>query len=82
MPDNVNRLLIVDEDAGVVDFVGDIAKRVGYAVASATSGARFLQLLESFQPSLILLELQLSDTDGVELLRSLGTRACAANVVH
>ena len=81
MPDNVNRLLIVDEDAGVVDFVGDIAKRVGYAVASATSGARFLQLLESFQPSLILLELQLSDTDGVELLRSLGTRACAANVV-
>ena len=39
MADNVNRLLIVEEDAAVVDLVGKVAKRVGYAIASATSGA-------------------------------------------
>ena len=81
MADNVNRLLIVDEDATVADFVGRIAKRVGYAVASAASGASFVQLLESFQPSMIMMELRLPDTDGVELLRSLGARACTASVV-
>jgi EAL domain-containing protein (putative c-di-GMP-specific phosphodiesterase class I)/CheY-like chemotaxis protein len=81
MADNVNRLLIVDEDAAVVDLVGKVAKRVGYAVAAATSGAGFVQLLESFQPSLVMMELHLPDTDGVELLRSLAARACAANVV-
>jgi EAL domain-containing protein (putative c-di-GMP-specific phosphodiesterase class I)/CheY-like chemotaxis protein len=81
MADNVNRLLIVDEDGAVGDFVGRIARRIGYAVASAKSGAAFVQLLESFQPSLILMELHLPDTDGVELLRSLAARACAANIV-
>jgi EAL domain-containing protein (putative c-di-GMP-specific phosphodiesterase class I) len=81
MADNVNRLLIVDEDGGVTDFVGRVARKGGYAVASATSGAGFVQLLESFQPSLIMMEMHLPDTDGVELLRSLGARGCAANVV-
>jgi EAL domain-containing protein (putative c-di-GMP-specific phosphodiesterase class I)/ActR/RegA family two-component response regulator len=81
MADNVNRLLIVDEDVAIVDFVGKVAKRVGYAVATATSGAGFVQLLESFQPSLVIMELNLPDTDGVELLRSLAARACTANVV-
>ena len=81
MADNVNRLLIVDEDGAVTDFVGDVAQTVGYTVASAASGAGFVQLLESFQPSLIMMELHLPDTDGVELLRSLAARACTANVV-
>jgi EAL domain-containing protein (putative c-di-GMP-specific phosphodiesterase class I)/CheY-like chemotaxis protein len=81
MADNVNRLLIVEEDVAVLDFIGKVAKRVGYTVARATSGAGFVQLLESFQPSLVIMELRLPDTDGVELLRSLGARACTANVV-
>ena len=40
-----------------------------------------MQLLESFQPSLVVMELHLPDTDGVELLRSLAARGCTANVV-
>jgi EAL domain-containing protein (putative c-di-GMP-specific phosphodiesterase class I)/CheY-like chemotaxis protein len=81
MADNVNRLLIVDEESDVTDFVGNVARNVGYTVASAPSGAGFVQLLEAFQPSLIMMELHLPDTDGVELLRSLAARACTANVV-
>ena len=57
MADNVNRLLIVEEDEAVVGFVAKVAKRVGYTVASASTGARFVQLLESFQPSLVIMEL-------------------------
>jgi DNA-binding response OmpR family regulator len=81
MADNVNRVLIVEEDEAVVGFVAKVAKRVGYAVASAATGAGFVQLLDSFQPSLVIMELHLPDTDGVELLRSLGARGCTANVV-
>ena len=81
MADNVNRLLIVDEDGAVADFVAAVARKIGYTVASVRSGAGFVQLLESFQPSLIVMDLHLSDTDGVELLRSLGARACTASVV-
>ena len=81
MADNVNRLLIVDEDGAVADLVGAVARKIGYTVASVRSGAGFVQLLESFQPSLIVMDLHLSDTDGVELLRSLGARAYTASVV-
>jgi EAL domain-containing protein (putative c-di-GMP-specific phosphodiesterase class I)/CheY-like chemotaxis protein len=81
MADNVNRLLIVDEEHEVADFVAGVARNVGYAVACAPSGASFVQLLESFQPSLIMMDLSLPDTDGVELLRSLAARACPASIV-
>jgi EAL domain-containing protein (putative c-di-GMP-specific phosphodiesterase class I)/CheY-like chemotaxis protein len=81
MTDNVNTLLIVEHDAAVVDLVGKAAKDVGFAVASAAAGASFVQLLESFQPSLIVMGLKLPDTDGTELLTSLAARACTANIL-
>lgn len=81
MADNVNRVLVVDEEPDVVDFIGRTARAAGYSVASARSGAEFVQLYETFLPSLILMELQLPDTDGVELLRSLAARGCTAAIV-
>jgi len=81
MADNFNRLLIVDEEREAADFVAGVARNIGYAVATAPSGASFVQLLESFQPSLVMMDLRLPGTDGVELLRSLAARACPANVV-
>jgi EAL domain-containing protein (putative c-di-GMP-specific phosphodiesterase class I)/CheY-like chemotaxis protein len=81
MADNVNKLLIVDRDAAVVDLVGKVAKDAGYAVASAASVASFVQLLDSFQPSLVVMAPNAPDTDGVELLTSLATRASTANIL-
>ena len=75
MADNVNRLLIVEEDAAVVDSVVGVAKHVGFTVASTASAAGFVQLLESFRPSLVMMATQLLDSDGVALLESLASRA-------
>ena len=80
MADNVNRLLIVEEDAAVVDSVAKIAKHAGYAVASTASAAGFVQLLESFRPSLVMIA-ALPDGDGAALLEALAARACTSNVV-
>ena len=81
MADNFNRLLIVEQDAAVVDLVGKVAKEAGYAVASAASSASFAGLLESFQPSLVIIEPNLPDADAVDLLTSLAARASTANVL-
>jgi EAL domain-containing protein (putative c-di-GMP-specific phosphodiesterase class I)/CheY-like chemotaxis protein len=81
MADNVNRLLVADEERGVIDFVGRVARQLGYSVASAHTGVEFVRLYESFQPSLILMDLSLPDTDGVELLRSLAARGCTASIM-
>jgi EAL domain-containing protein (putative c-di-GMP-specific phosphodiesterase class I)/CheY-like chemotaxis protein len=81
MADNVNRLLIVDDEPGVVDFVAAMGRKLGYTVATTPSGAEFLRLVDSFRPTMIVMDLHLPDTDGVQLLRLLVSRGCKANIV-
>jgi EAL domain-containing protein (putative c-di-GMP-specific phosphodiesterase class I)/CheY-like chemotaxis protein len=81
MGDNVNRLLVVDDEPGIVDLIANVARRLDYSVASASSAAEFLSLVDSFRPTLILLDLHLPDTDGVQLLRMLVARDCKAHVL-
>ena len=81
MSDNVNKLLIAEHDIAVVDAIGKAAKDAGFAVASVASGAPFVQLLESFQPSLIVLAVDSPDADCTNFLTSLAARACTANVL-
>jgi EAL domain-containing protein (putative c-di-GMP-specific phosphodiesterase class I)/CheY-like chemotaxis protein len=81
MTDNVNRLLVVDDEPGVVDFVGALGRKLGYTVATTPSGAEFLRLVETFRPTMIVMDLHLPDTDGVELLRLLVARGCKASIV-
>jgi EAL domain-containing protein (putative c-di-GMP-specific phosphodiesterase class I)/CheY-like chemotaxis protein len=81
MGDNVNRLLVLDDEPGIVDFIANVARRVDYSVASASTAAEFLPLVDAFRPTLILLDLHLPDTDGVELLRMLVARDCKAHIL-
>jgi EAL domain-containing protein (putative c-di-GMP-specific phosphodiesterase class I)/CheY-like chemotaxis protein len=81
MADNINRLLIVDDEPSVVAFVATVARRFDYAVASARTASEFLHLVDTFRPTLILMDLHLPDNDGVELLRLLGARGCKASIV-
>jgi EAL domain-containing protein (putative c-di-GMP-specific phosphodiesterase class I)/CheY-like chemotaxis protein len=81
MSDNVNRLLIVDDEPGVVDFIAAAAHQLDYTVASAGTAAEFLTLVDSFRPSLIVMDLHLPDGDGVELLRMLVARGFKAPIV-
>ena len=81
MADNVNKLLIVEHDAAVAALVGKVAENAGYGVARAASGAAFVQLLESFHPTLIVIGADLPGTKSSELLTSLAARACTANIL-
>jgi EAL domain-containing protein (putative c-di-GMP-specific phosphodiesterase class I)/CheY-like chemotaxis protein len=81
MADNVNRLLIVEQDAAVVALISRVADEAGFAVASAPSVASLVHLIESFQPSLVVVDANLPDADAAALLTSLAARARAANVL-
>jgi EAL domain-containing protein (putative c-di-GMP-specific phosphodiesterase class I)/CheY-like chemotaxis protein len=81
MADNVNRVLIVDDEPGVVDFIASVAAKLDYSVANAASAAEFLTLVDTFRPTLIVLDLHLPDTDGLELLRLLAARDCKSPVL-
>jgi EAL domain-containing protein (putative c-di-GMP-specific phosphodiesterase class I)/ActR/RegA family two-component response regulator len=81
MTDNINRLLIVDGEQTAVDFVTGVAAGMGFAVAQAEDPATLLSLVESFRPTVVLLDLQLPQGDGVEILRLLVARDCKADII-
>lgn len=70
---DINRLLVVDDQADILEFIATVAELVGYRVATAQSADRAFSLLREFDPSLIILDLQMPDMDGIELIRELAT---------
>jgi EAL domain-containing protein (putative c-di-GMP-specific phosphodiesterase class I)/CheY-like chemotaxis protein len=78
---NPNRLLVVDDEPGIVAFIEEVAEDMGYAVESTDSPARFATLVGEFKPSVVMLDLQLPQADGVELLRSLSDANSQAQVL-
>lgn len=63
------KLLIVEDDALLLDGLVQALTSDGYAVDAATKGAEACALLQSSQYSLIILDLGLPDRDGGLLLR-------------
>jgi len=79
--DNPNRLLVVDDEPDIVAFIEEVAADMGYAVESTDGPAQFKTLLDGFKPSVVILDLQLPQADGVVLLRSLSDAGNGAKVL-
>ncbi|MEN9204953.1 MAG: response regulator transcription factor [Thermostichales cyanobacterium SZTDM-1c_bins_54] len=61
------RLLIIDDDTSVRQLLQRYLQQQGHSVQTAASGAAALPLLSSFNPDLVILDLNLPDTSGYEL---------------
>lgn len=75
-----NRLCVVDDDDGVCSLIRDVAERIGFSVSVAHSEAEYVQVSAQAVPAVIVLDLQLPGTDGVELLRRLAEQRCRAAI--
>ena len=80
-PMNRNRLLIVDDEAAARELFADVAEGLGFVAAEASNLSEFTIALERFDPTALLLDLSLQETDGVELLRTLGELKCPSPVL-
>lgn len=65
------RLLVVDDDDDICDIVSEVAEAMGFAVVTISNAAEFETTYRSQQPEVIVLDLNMPGTDGVELLRFL-----------
>jgi len=63
------RILVVDDDALTRRSLRAMLERAFYKVETAEGGAQALGLLASYQPDLILLDIQMPDMDGLEVCR-------------
>ena len=63
------RILAVDDDPTVLRYVRDALSRAGYAPVVTTDPEEALRILESDRPRLVLLDLMLPGSDGIELMK-------------
>jgi two-component system, cell cycle response regulator DivK len=65
------RILVVDDNASNLKLFTYLLASPAHDVRTATDAREALDVLTSFQPDLILMDIQLPDIDGLELTRQL-----------
>lgn len=63
------KILLVDDDRDVLEFVSRAFLRIGYEVVSATDGEQALALVTAAQPDIVVLDVVLPGIDGFEVCR-------------
>jgi DNA-binding response OmpR family regulator len=67
----MRRVLIVDDDPKVCETLDRYLSHAGYATASALDGAKALEMVQTFAPDLVVLDLMLPRVGGLEICRML-----------
>lgn len=66
-----SKILVADDDQSLVRTLTWILKENGYDVVTAPGGEGLLQMLETERPNLLLLDIMMPKTDGLQLLERL-----------
>jgi len=75
------RVLVIDDDPGIRDYLETVALRLGYSVTVAGDGEEALATLDQSKPDIITLDAVLPGMDGLETLRLLKQRLPEVPVV-
>jgi two-component system OmpR family response regulator len=67
------RLLVVEDDANIVELLSASLRYAGFEVAGARDGRQALRLAREFRPDLIVLDVMLPGIDGFEVVRRLSS---------
>lgn len=73
-------VLIVEDNDLNLQLFEDVLEAEGISTLSATSGATAIELAQSEQPDLILMDIQLPEISGLEATRQLKTHETAARI--
>ncbi len=65
------RILIVEDDENIADFIKRGLFQKGYEVEVASTGTRGLELAKAINPDVVILDLILPDMDGIDVCREM-----------
>jgi len=80
-PESAFRVLVIDDDPGVRDYMEALVSRQGYRVSAAADAEEALAGLDRTKPDIITLDVVLPGIDGLETLRRLKQRLPEVPVV-
>jgi two-component system, OmpR family, alkaline phosphatase synthesis response regulator PhoP len=67
------RILVVDDEAPIVDLVRGYLEREGFLVESATDGRSAVDAVRASAPDVVVLDVMLPGVDGIEVCRQIRT---------
>ena len=73
------KIMIADDDTGIIDAVAMMLEFEGYTVSSTVNGASVLELKNNY-PDLLLLDVQMPGLDGREICRKLKEKEDTRNI--
>lgn len=65
------KILIVDDEPDIVEFISYNLKSKGYLISTAKDGVEAIRKAKEFQPDLILLDVMMPNKDGIQTIREL-----------
>ena len=74
-------ILVVDDDADIREVLGDRLESLGYRVLVAETAKAGLELLERQNPQLVLLDIEMPDMNGIDMLREIRRKEHDVTVV-
>jgi len=71
IPSMLPKILVADDNPNIISFVQPTLEREGYSVLTASDGAEALFKWESEHPSLIILDIEMPDPNGLAVCRKI-----------
>jgi DNA-binding response OmpR family regulator len=78
---SVKRIVIIDDEPAFGELVRGVAEGCGYSATFTTDPATFKDNVVELDPSIIVLDLSMPGTDGIELLRYLSGIGSGAGIL-
>lgn len=78
---SAKRLLVIDDEPAFGSFVKEVAEGLGYDVRVTAKADEFADSYETFDPTVIVLDVVMPEVDGIELVQWLAQEKCKAKIV-
>lgn len=77
----MSRLLIVDDQPDICEFIADVAEELGFETRIASKHREFVELYRTFEPDAVVLDLSMPEKDGIEVMWLLADWQCRARIL-
>jgi two-component system alkaline phosphatase synthesis response regulator PhoP len=75
------KVLIVDDEEDIVEFLSYNLKKEGYSVETACNGVEAIKIAKTFDPHLIVLDIMMPEYDGIEVCDMLRSEEQFSNTI-
>ena len=67
----MSRILIIDDEQDILDILQYNLEKEGFEVQTCTDGANGIEMAKKYHPDLIILDVMMPDTDGIEVCETI-----------